>query len=555
MDYAHLSILTSTIGTASIVLIYIYLYALYHHCYLGIWTLGWLILLSRYIVFDLGLLPWKQSTAGLLIYQVLIIISVLLFIWATHLFINKRLNKWWIYGAVIIFLLSVAINILSSSLVYKLLLPIYFGCFVCIWIGVTFISERHLPRTGRLITGYAFILWSLLNLIAPIILGGSSVLPWAHSIGGLLRLCIAVGTLILYFENTRLDLINREIQYRLLADNATDITYSYQIFPKSKITYISPSVLLLTGYSPEEYYTDNNFIFTLIHPDDHNLLKDFISNLPKAIESSLTLRIIRKDQTTLWLEQKCTPIYDENENLTAVHGIIRDVTSRKSLDKIHMNVVGNMAATVAHEIRNPMTTVRGYLQVMDRREQHQTNKEILKLMIAEIDSANDVIRKYLSLSREKRATLEKSSLNTIIETLFPLIQTDANSSRVYVSLRLSSIPELLLDEIEIRHLLLNLVRNGIEAMPEGGNLVIHTFSEENKVVLSVSDQGSGIPFDVLANLGTPFITTKNTGTGLGLPLCYQIAHRHNAEIKINTHHKGTTFFIYFSPPIFSPLNT
>lgn len=553
MDYAHLSILTSTIGTASIVIIYIYLYALYRHCYLGIWALGWLILLSRYIVFDLGLLPWKQSTVGLLIYQMLIIVSILLFIWATHLFINKRLNKWWIYGTVFIFLLSVAINILSSSLVYKLLPPIYFGCFVCIWIGVTLIGEQHLPKTGRLITGYAFIFWSLLNLISPIILGGSSVLPWAHSVGGLIRLFIAAGTLILYFENTRSDLINRDIQYRLFADNASDVTYSYQIYPKSKITYISPSVLLLTGYSPEEYYTDNTFVFTLIHPDDHSLFEDFISNLPKSIDSSLTLRLIRKDQTTLWLEQKCIPIYDENAKLTALHGIIRDVTSRKSLDKIHMNVVGSMAATVAHEIRNPMTTVRGYLQVMDRREQQQTNKEILKLMIAEIDSANDVIHKYLSLSREKRANLQKNSLNTIIKTLLPSIQADANSLRVYVSLRLSSIPELLLDETEIRHLLLNLVRNGIEAMPEGGTLVIHTFSEESKVVLSVSDQGSGIPFDILANLGTPFITTKNTGTGLGLPLCYQIAHRHNAEIKINTHHQGTTFFIYFSPPVFSTL--
>jgi two-component system sporulation sensor kinase C len=551
MDYVHLSIISSTIGTISIVLIYIYLYVLYRQRYMGIWALGWLILLSRYMVFDLGLLPWKHSALGMTIYQMLIIISVLLVVWATHSFINKPLNKWWLYGTVIISIISTAVNFLCSSLVYKLLLPIYFGCFVCIWIGVTFIRHSQLQGIGNLITGYSYILWSLLNLAAPIILSGSWFLPWAHAIGGVLRLFIAIGTLMVYFENTRIDL---EAQYRLLAENAADIIYSYQILPKAKIKYISPSVLILTGYSPEEYYADNHLVFDLIHPDDHCLLKGFIHNFPRSIKSPLTLRLVQKDKATLWIEQKCVPIYDKNGDLTVLQGIIRDVTTRKNLEKMtsmldRMNMVGSMAATVAHEIRNPMTTVRGYLQVMGGREKYQTDKESFKLMIEEIDRANSIIREYLSLSREKLANLEKRSLNTIIEALFPLIQADANSSKVYVSLDLTAIPELLLDENEIRQLLLNLVRNSIEAMPEGGNLAIHTFQENGNAVLSINDQGSGIPSHILDNLGTPFITTKDTGTGLGLPICYQIVHRHNANIKINTSHEGTTFFVMFSPPI------
>ena len=554
MDYIHLSVIGSSIGTISIILIYIYLYVLYRERYMGIWAAGWLILFSRYMVFDSGLLPWKQSTLGMTAYQALIISSVLLFAWATHIFINKPLNKWWIYGTVITSIISVALNFLCSSLIYKLLLPIYFGCFVCMWIGVTFIRNLQLQGVGNLITGYSYILWSLLNLAAPIVLSGSWFLPWAHVIGGMLRLFIAIGTLMVYFENTRVDLVNKESQYRLLAENAADIIYSYQILPKTKIEYISPSVLILTGYSPEEYYADNNLVFDLIHPDDLCLLKGFIHNLPSSIESPLTLRLVRKDKTTLWTEQKCAPTYDKNGNLTMLQGIIRDVTTRKNLEKMtsmldRMNMVGSMAATVAHEIRNPMTTVRGYLQVMGRREKYQTDKEYFKLMIEEMDRANSIIREYLSLSREKLANLEKRSLNTIIEALFPLIQADANSSKVFVSLDLTAIPELLLDENEIRQLLLNLVRNSIEAMPEGGNLAIHTFQEDSKAVLSINDQGSGIPSHILDNLGTPFITTKDTGTGLGLPICYQIAHRHNAKIKISTSYEGTTFFVNFSPPI------
>jgi two-component system sporulation sensor kinase C len=553
MNYIHLSVIGSSIGTISIILIYIYLYAVYRERYMGIWVAGWVILLSRYMVFDSGLLPWKQSILGMAAYQLMIIISVLLFAWATHIFINKPLNKWWIYGTAIITIISLMMNFLGSSLIYKLLLPIYLGCFICMWIGVTFICNLQLQGIGRLITGYAYILWSLLNLAAPIVLSGSWFLPWAHAIGGILRLVIAIGSLIVYFENTRFDLLNKEMQYSLLAENVADVIYSYQIIPNAKIKYISPSVLILTGYSPQEYYADNNLIFDLIHPDDHCLLTNFIANLSGPIESPLTLRLIRKDKTTRWIEQKCTPVYDTIGNLITLQGIICDVT-REKMGKVtsmleRMNLVGNMAVAVAHEIRNPMTTVRGYLQVIGRREKYQTDKENFKLMIEEIDKANSVIREYLSLSKEKLAKLEKCSLNAIIEALFPLIQTAANSSKVYASLTLTAIPELLLDENEIRQLLLNLVRNSIEAMSEGGSLAIHTFQEDSKAVLSINDQGSGIPSDILDNLGTPFITTKDTGTGLGLPICYQIARRHNANIKISTSHKGTTFLIAFSPPI------
>ncbi|AIF53203.1 ATP-binding protein [Pelosinus sp. UFO1] len=551
MDYI---VIGSAIGTISIILIYVYLYVLYRERYMGIWAAGWLILLSRYMIFDSGLFPWKQSILGLTIYQLLIITSVMFFTWATHSFIKKPLNKLWIHGTLIISVLSFSLNFLSSALIFKLLLPIYFGCFVCIWIGITFIRNVQMRGIGHLITGYSYILWSLLNLAAPIVLTGSWLLPVAHFMGGVLRLFIAIGTLMVYFESTRMDLVKKETQYRLLAENAADIIYSYQFSPKPKIDYISPSVLQLTGYSPEEYYADNKLIFNLIHSDDYSFFTEFIHNFPNSIELPLTLRLDRKDNTILWIEQKCTPIYDKNGDLITLQGIIRDVTTRKNLEKMtsmldRMNMVGSMAATVAHEIRNPLTTVRGYLQVMGRKEKYQTDKEKFKLMIEEMDRANSIIREYLSLSREKLANLEKCSLNLIIEALFPLIQADANSSKVYVSLDLTAISELLLDENEIRQLLLNLIRNSIEAMPEGGNLIIHTSQEGDKTILSISDQGSGIPSHILDNLGTPFMTTKDTGTGLGLPICYQIAHRHNASIKINTSHEGTTFFINFRSPI------
>jgi len=551
MDIIHLSLIGSSIGTISIVLIFIYLYILYRERYMGIWVISWFILFSRYIIFDAGLLQWKQSTLGLNAYQVLIFISVLMFVWGTHSFMNKPFNKWWVYGTVIISIISAGLNILFSSLVYKLLLPIYICCIIGIWVGLTYIRNLELQGIGRYITGYAYILWSLLNLVAPFTMNGSWFLPLGYTIGGIIRLFIAIGTLMVYFEKTRADLINKETQYRLLAENAIDVIYSYQLLPKKRIEYISPSALMLTGYTSEEYYANNHLIFNLIHPDEHSQFNDFIYNLPYSIELPLTLRLVKKDKTILWIEQKCVPIYDKAGRLSALQGIVRDITLRKKLEQMsslfdRMNMVGSMAATVAHEIRNPMTTVRGYLQVLGRKHEYQKDKEKFKLMIEEIDRANAIIREYLSLSREKLIILKECSLNTIIEALFPLIEADATASKVFVNLDISPVPELLLDENEIRQLLLNLVRNGIEAMPAGGNLDIRTTLEDTKVVLSITDQGGGISSHILDKLGTPFITTKDTGTGLGLPICYQIAHRHNATIKIDTSHKGTTFFVYFN---------
>lgn len=554
MDYVFLAVMGSLVGMVSMILIYIYLYFLYRERHVGIWAASWLLLFSRFVLFDSGLLNWKQSVIGLTAYQMIIIVSVYLFIKGTHLFINKPLSKGWLYCSICTSIISILLNTITSSMSYQLLPTLLFGSSAGLWIGFIFIYHLKLQGIGRLITGYAYIIWSLLSLTLPFTINNSWFLPWSYSAGGILRLVIAIGILIVYFEKSRTDLIHKETQYRLLAENAIDAIYRFQLLPEARLQYISPSVLMITGYTPEEYYANNRLIFNLILPADHALLDDFIKELPTSTKFPLTLRILRKDKTTLWVEQTCVPLYDEKGHLVAIEGIIRNINERKKLEQIsssfdRMNIIGSMAATVAHEIRNPMTTIRGYLQVLGRKREYQADKDKFKLMIEEIDRANIIIREYLSLSREKLMCFKKSSLNDVVQALFPLIQADATSSKVYTTLDLTAIPELLIDENEIRQVLLNLARNGIEAMPSGGNLVIGTFLENSKVVLYISDQGSGIPSHMLDSLGTPFITTKDTGTGLGLSICYQIVHKHNANIKVSTSDEGTTFFIYFNLPL------
>ncbi|WP_243153021.1 ATP-binding protein [Sporotomaculum syntrophicum] len=210
-----------------------------------------------------------------------------------------------------------------------------------------------------------------------------------------------------------------------------------------------------------------------------------------------------------------------------------------------LNLIGQMAAGIGHEIRNPMTTVRGFLQMYRNKDSFIKYKETFNLMIDELDRANSIITEFLSLAKNKPVNLTLKNINRIVQKILPLIQADATNNEMVVEVELTEVIDLLLDEEEIIQLVLNLVRNGFEAMTAGKRLKIKTFLDGNQVVLAVEDQGSGIKPEILDKLGTPFFTTKENGTGLGLSVCYGIAERNNATINIETGPSGTTIFVRF----------
>jgi two-component system, sporulation sensor kinase E len=231
--------------------------------------------------------------------------------------------------------------------------------------------------------------------------------------------------------------------------------------------------------------------------------------------------------------------------------IVRDITELKNLRQEltrfdQLNLVGEMVATIGHEVRNPMTTVRGFLQFLSNKEECNSFKDYFQLMIEELDRANSIISDFLSLAKNKQVMLENQNLNTIIKTIAPLLQSNAVISNKTLHLDLNPIPNLPLDSKEIRQLILNLVHNALDAMPLHGNITIKSFMKKNKVVLAIQDEGTGIPSELIEKLGTPFLTTKEKGTGLGLAVCYRIVARHKATIEFDTGSKGTTFFITFN---------
>lgn len=210
-----------------------------------------------------------------------------------------------------------------------------------------------------------------------------------------------------------------------------------------------------------------------------------------------------------------------------------------------MNIVGKMAASIAHEVRNPMTTVRGFLQLLGEKEADKELKQIFDLMISELDGANEVITEFLTLAKTKPSELSWQNLDIILTDLYPRLEADALSQNKKVEMNMESVPKLPLNAKEISQLVLNLCRNGLEAMEEGGCLRVQIYFENDEVVLSIEDEGCGVPLENIDKLGMPFFTTKEEGSGLGLATCYNIAANHNARIDVDTCGRGTTFYVRF----------
>jgi len=268
--------------------------------------------------------------------------------------------------------------------------------------------------------------------------------------------------------------------------------------------------------------------------------KGFVQNFETKYQtkSGEILGVLLCGVSIEWNNEQC--IYTSINDITELRHY---QTEMARLDRL--NLVGEMAAGIGHEIRNPMTIVRGFLQLLGSKERYAPDKEYMDLMIEELDRTNGIITEYLTLAKNKTVELKRQSLNQKVKTIVPLLQADATKQDKYIEVELGEIPYVVIDRNEITQLILNLVRNGLEAMSPGGQLTIKTYKDNGEVVLAVLDQGTGMAPEVLEKIGTPFFTTKDSGTGLGLAVCYSIAGRNKARIEIETGATGTTFYIRF----------
>lgn len=239
----------------------------------------------------------------------------------------------------------------------------------------------------------------------------------------------------------------------------------------------------------------------------------------------------------------------ENEYylFTALNNVMEYIQAAQDLARLdRLNIIGEMAASIGHEIRNPMTAVKGLLQLIKNEEHHEGHDDFFDLMIDEMDRANAIITEFLSLAPDKLSHPQYMNLNHIINNIYPLLNAEALCQDKCIILQLDDIPFLWLDANEIRQLIVNLVKNALEASLPKTTVTIATSKTNDGTKLAIIDHGSGIPAEVLNNIWKPFVTTKENGTGLGLPVCFSIAARHQATIKAVSDSSGTTIEVIFS---------
>jgi len=244
-------------------------------------------------------------------------------------------------------------------------------------------------------------------------------------------------------------------------------------------------------------------------------------------------------------------VYDNEANPIGLLGVLTDLTEHREMQRTiaqldQSRIMGQIAAAMGHEVRNPMTTVRGFLQLLNENEANDStgNKEYYDLMIEEIDRANSIITDFLSLGKV-HTDLKPENLNRIMENSYLILSAEAKKHDHVIQMVLDEVPVIPLDFRQIRQLIFNLARNGLESMTSPGTLTIRTGKNHDSIILSIQDQGSGIDPSIRNKLGKPFVTTKEKGTGLGLAVCCSIVERHGAQLEVDTTEKGSIFNIKF----------
>lgn len=207
-----------------------------------------------------------------------------------------------------------------------------------------------------------------------------------------------------------------------------------------------------------------------------------------------------------------------------------------------LNALGEIAASIAHEIRNPLTVVKGFLQLMNQRNTGK-GSEYLPLILSELARAETILNEYLSYAKPHLATNERVHVAAVIENIVVLLEPLSIIQGVQLESRLSVNPTVNGDRNQLQQALLNVTKNAIEATPSGGKVTLHLTNDGEWIYIKISDTGRGMSKEHLERLGTLFYSTKDKGTGLGTTVAWQIIRNMNGAIhyesKINVGTEAT----------------
>jgi PAS domain S-box-containing protein len=387
---------------------------------------------------------------------------------------------------------------------------------------------------------------------------------------------------------------NSEERYRELLASITDYIYTVRLSEGVVVeTSHGPGCLAVTGYQPEQYATDPDLWHRMVHPDDRTAVVANAAEMAKGkVPPTIEHRIFHRDGSIRWVRNQRVPHYSPDGQFAGYDGLVSDVTSRKqaeealteanvrlrevlaSLTKSHeelkttqmqlieaekLQTIGQLAAGVAHEVKNPLAVLQmglGYMAKLPESATEQ-NAQVVKEMRDAVNRADAVVGDLLEFAAPKAPELRHREIEPLIRRSLTLVRHELNAANVRVATNFAgNLPACRVDANKIKQVFVNLFTNACHAMTEGGVLGIatsfHRLTDEEVssvarnrsgppfkpgdgvVVVEIADNGTGIPADKLSKIFDPYFTTKPTGkgTGLGLTVTKAIIDMHGGCIHV-----------------------
>jgi signal transduction histidine kinase len=234
---------------------------------------------------------------------------------------------------------------------------------------------------------------------------------------------------------------------------------------------------------------------------------------------------------------------------TQLLGVIHDITEIKKFEEqmAHsekLASIGRLTAGIAHEIGNPLTSVFSFLQILREMETEEFKKENLDTILFHINRIADIVRQLSGLSKLPPTAFKEVQVNDLIESSLGLLQYDKRAKTITVVKELSALPPVVTDGNQLSQVLMNMILNAVDAMPDGGTLTLRSRDNDGNISVEVEDTGTGISRDNLQRIFDPFFTTKDKGTGLGLSVSYGIIQRLGGDVSVKSEDgRGTAFTV------------
>ncbi|WHY65296.1 PAS domain S-box protein [Neobacillus sp. SuZ13] len=340
--------------------------------------------------------------------------------------------------------------------------------------------------------------------------------------------------------------IKENIDIKFALDQSSIVAFTDA---KGVITSVNEKFCEISKYNREELLgRDHNILNSGFHS------KEFFKDLWKTIGSGNVwkgeIRNKAKDGTYYWVDTTIVPFLNDQGKPYQYLAIRNDITERKKTEEVlhrqdKLAAVGQLAAGVAHEIRNPLTSMKGYAEFLQLDEKDPERIEFLSIILDEIERVNTIVEDFMVLAKPKAVELEEKNVVPLIKNVVSLLEFEARKKNVRLTFDCNQeIIQIECDENRLKQVFLNFIKNGIEAMPNGGELHVKTIIHDNNVQISIQDTGVGISKEKLKKLGEPFYTTKKNGNGLGLMVSFKIIESHNGKVFVESEpNKGTTFNI------------